>query len=180
MYIVSAKDAAKTSKRAKVPFDFTADQEDELTLTAGEIVEILHEEKEGGWLKGRSNGKEGLFPCNFVEELPAESTPPMTTPSSADPAAVRGNSTTVNICALIAYLSRKMAIRGIWVYHPLHVYSETPHSRYPQIWTLGFATNTYKCVQINPLNQDTYYGPNGVQSKGVPLYYACRITYINV
>ena len=48
--------------------------EDELTLKAGDIVEFLGVESEG-WYKGQLKGKTGVFPSNFVEELPPSSAP---------------------------------------------------------------------------------------------------------
>ena len=48
--------------------------EDELTLKAGDIVEFLGVESEG-WYKGQLKGKTGVFPSNFVEDLPPSSAP---------------------------------------------------------------------------------------------------------
>ena len=48
-------------------FQYEAEQPDELNLEVGEIVEIVENEDEG-WCKGQLNGKEGMFPVNFVEE----------------------------------------------------------------------------------------------------------------
>ena len=40
----------------------------------------------------------------------------------------------------------------IYIYIYIYIYTAKPlTSDTPEIWTLGFATNTYKCVQINPL-----------------------------
>ena len=55
-------------RRAKVTYSYTADNDDELSLELGQIVEILDEEEEGWW-KGRLNGVEGVFPSNFVEPI---------------------------------------------------------------------------------------------------------------
>ena len=51
---------------AKVTFDYEAENDDELSLKEGEIVEVLSQEEEGWW-KGSLNGKVGVFPANFVE-----------------------------------------------------------------------------------------------------------------
>ena len=53
----------------RATFGYDAINEDELTLKAGDIVEFLADEEEG-WCKGLLRGKIGLFPSNFVEEVP--------------------------------------------------------------------------------------------------------------
>eukprot|EP01080_Neovahlkampfia_damariscottae_P010518 gene10518-3040_t len=47
-------------------FQFIAQQEDELSLTPGDVITIL-EKNEDGWWKGESNGNIGLFPGNHCE-----------------------------------------------------------------------------------------------------------------
>lgn len=46
-------------------YDIDAEAEDELTFKAGDSIEVL-ETSDDGWWKGRINGKEGLFPVNYV------------------------------------------------------------------------------------------------------------------
>ncbi|OBS76809.1 hypothetical protein A6R68_16736, partial [Neotoma lepida] len=59
----------KTKKRqCKVLFDYLPQNEDELELTVGDIIDI-NEEVEEGWWSGTLNNKLGLFPSNFVKEL---------------------------------------------------------------------------------------------------------------
>ncbi len=55
-------------RRAKVTYSYTPDNEDELTLQPGQIVEVIKEVEEG-WLEGSLDGKVGVFPSNFVEPL---------------------------------------------------------------------------------------------------------------
>ncbi|XP_046848947.1 CD2-associated protein-like isoform X1 [Xenia sp. Carnegie-2017] len=68
------------SSRAKVTFDYDAENDDELTLKEGDIVKVLDQEEEGWW-KGELKGKIGVFPSNFVELIhgpppgPVESPP---------------------------------------------------------------------------------------------------------
>ena len=62
-------------RRAKVAFSYTAENDDELSLNLGEIIEIVGDEEEGWW-RGKLNGKEGVFPCNFVEPIEEEEEPP--------------------------------------------------------------------------------------------------------
>ncbi|KAF3702566.1 CD2-associated protein Adapter protein CMS Cas ligand with multiple SH3 domains [Channa argus] len=63
--------AKKPKKRqCKVLFEYQPQNEDELELKLGDIIEIT-EEVEEGWWSGSVNGKVGLFPSNFVKELDA-------------------------------------------------------------------------------------------------------------
>ena len=56
--------------------DYSAVNEDELTLKVGDIVELLgHEEEEEGRYKGQLKGETGFFPFNYVEDLPSSSAP---------------------------------------------------------------------------------------------------------
>ncbi|XP_017826633.3 CD2-associated protein isoform X7 [Callithrix jacchus] len=59
----------KTKKRqCKVLFEYIPQNEDELELKVGDIIDI-NEEVEEGWWSGTLNNKLGLFPSNFVKEL---------------------------------------------------------------------------------------------------------------
>lgn len=51
-------------------FDYDATEDDELTLHVGDIVTNI-DQADGGWWTGELNGKEGLFPENFVEVIPS-------------------------------------------------------------------------------------------------------------
>ncbi|KAE8622505.1 hypothetical protein XENTR_v10005264 [Xenopus tropicalis] len=53
---------------AIVEFDYKAQHEDELTITAGDIITKIKKE-DGGWWEGELKGRRGLFPDNFVREL---------------------------------------------------------------------------------------------------------------
>ncbi|KAK7907323.1 hypothetical protein WMY93_015935 [Mugilogobius chulae] len=57
-------------RQCKVLFDYQPQNEDELELKLGDIVDIT-EEVEEGWWSGTLNGKSGLFPSNFVKEMDA-------------------------------------------------------------------------------------------------------------
>ncbi|KAM5166169.1 CD2-associated protein isoform 1-T1 [Callospermophilus lateralis] len=59
----------KTKKRqCKVLFEYIPQNEDELELKVGDIIDI-NEEVEEGWWSGTLNNKLGLFPSNFVKEF---------------------------------------------------------------------------------------------------------------
>uniref|UniRef100_A0A8B9H233 Osteoclast-stimulating factor 1 n=1 Tax=Astyanax mexicanus TaxID=7994 RepID=A0A8B9H233_ASTMX len=58
----------KKKRQCKVVFEYVPQNEDELELKVGDIIEIT-EEVEEGWWSGSMNGKSGLFPSNFVKEV---------------------------------------------------------------------------------------------------------------
>ncbi|XP_071663222.1 CD2-associated protein isoform X3 [Patagioenas fasciata] len=65
-----SKNFKKRSKKrqCKVLFEYVPQNEDELELKLGDVIDIT-EEVEEGWWSGTLNGKSGLFPSNFVKEL---------------------------------------------------------------------------------------------------------------
>ncbi|ELP86591.1 hypothetical protein EIN_162250 [Entamoeba invadens IP1] len=48
-------------------YDFDATQENELSLTEGDVVDVL--EENGDWWYGEINGKRGYFPSNYVRTI---------------------------------------------------------------------------------------------------------------
>ena len=73
----AAAPVEKREKRryARTTYSYVADNEDELSLDVGDIVEVLGEE-EDGWWSGALKGKKGVFPNNFVEEITEEEAMP--------------------------------------------------------------------------------------------------------
>lgn len=61
------------NRRFKAVYSYTQNNNDELTLTVGDIIEFLGEVEEGWW-RGKLSGKIGVFPSNFVEAC-AEASP---------------------------------------------------------------------------------------------------------
>ncbi|KAM9444416.1 CD2-associated protein [Clarias gariepinus] len=55
-------------RQCKALFEYLPQNEDELGLKVGDIIDIT-EEVEEGWWSGTINGKTGLFPSNFVKEM---------------------------------------------------------------------------------------------------------------
>ncbi|XP_067304309.1 SH3 domain-containing protein 21 isoform X2 [Pseudorasbora parva] len=53
-----------------VLLDFEATMPDELTVCVGDVVKNVSKAKEEGWLEGEVRGKRGMFPGNFVKEVP--------------------------------------------------------------------------------------------------------------
>lgn len=53
-------------------YSYKQNNNDELNLGVGDIIEVL-EEVEEGWWRGRLNNNTGVFPSNFVELLESKS-----------------------------------------------------------------------------------------------------------
>ncbi|MGH0156634.1 UNVERIFIED_CONTAM: hypothetical protein FKN15_039843 [Acipenser sinensis] len=60
--------AGSKKRQCRVVFEYLPQNEDELELKVGDVVDI-NEEVEEGWWSGTMNGKSGLFPSNFVKEI---------------------------------------------------------------------------------------------------------------
>ncbi|XP_062953263.1 CD2-associated protein [Cynocephalus volans] len=108
----------KTKKRqCKVLFEYTPQNEDELELKVGDIIDI-NEEVEEGWWSGTLSNKLGLFPSNFVKELEVtddgeahevqeDSESVLTGPTSPLPSPGNGSETTSGL------ITQSKKIRGI-------------------------------------------------------------------
>ncbi|XP_035018935.1 SH3 domain-containing protein 21 isoform X2 [Hippoglossus stenolepis] len=53
-----------------VLIDFEGTMGDEITMRAGDVVKNVTKASEEGWLEGELRGKRGIFPANFVKEVP--------------------------------------------------------------------------------------------------------------
>ncbi|XP_048883022.1 SH3 domain-containing protein 21 isoform X2 [Brienomyrus brachyistius] len=51
--------------------DFEGNEADELTVHVGDLVKNVSKAAEDGWLQGELRGVRGIFPANFVKEVPA-------------------------------------------------------------------------------------------------------------
>uniref|UniRef100_A0A3Q2D8H3 Osteoclast-stimulating factor 1 n=1 Tax=Cyprinodon variegatus TaxID=28743 RepID=A0A3Q2D8H3_CYPVA len=56
------------TRKCEVAFPYSPQNEDELELVVGEILEIIREIEDGWWM-GLKQGKVGAFPSNFVKEI---------------------------------------------------------------------------------------------------------------
>ncbi|KAH3803702.1 hypothetical protein DPMN_131969, partial [Dreissena polymorpha] len=69
----------KPMEKAQVRYPYVGEHEDELSLTEGEIINVLDKDLEdSGWWRGEINGRVGVFPGNFVElinEVPRHHSP---------------------------------------------------------------------------------------------------------
>lgn len=52
----------------KALFSYSPEQDDELRLEVGDILDYITEVEEGWW-RGELRGKVGIFPSNFVSDL---------------------------------------------------------------------------------------------------------------
>ncbi|XP_008581909.1 PREDICTED: CD2-associated protein [Galeopterus variegatus] len=104
-------------RQCKVLFEYTPQNEDELELKVGDIIDI-NEEVEEGWWSGTLNNKLGLFPSNFVKELEVtddgetheaqeDSESVLTGPTSPLPSPGNGSETTSGL------ITQSKKIRGI-------------------------------------------------------------------
>ncbi|XP_061094256.1 SH3 domain-containing kinase-binding protein 1 isoform X1 [Conger conger] len=71
------KGEAIRKRRCRAAFSYIPQNEDELELKIGDIIDILGEVEEGWW-EGSLNGKTGMFPSNFTKEVLADSEDPPT------------------------------------------------------------------------------------------------------
>ncbi|XP_078138550.1 SH3 domain-containing kinase-binding protein 1-like isoform X1 [Centroberyx gerrardi] len=53
-----------------VLMDFEGTMGDEMTVRTGDVVKNVTKASEEGWLDGELRGKRGIFPANFVKEVP--------------------------------------------------------------------------------------------------------------
>ncbi|XP_028823614.1 SH3 domain-containing kinase-binding protein 1 isoform X5 [Denticeps clupeoides] len=61
-------------RRCMAAFSYLPQNEDELELKIGDVIEVLAEVEEGWW-EGYLNGKTGMFPSNFTKEFPVPEDP---------------------------------------------------------------------------------------------------------
>nr|XP_039262596.1 unconventional myosin-Ie-like isoform X1 [Styela clava] len=54
--------------KCKAMYDYAAQDTDEISFSADDILEVVKEDP-SGWWTGRFRGKEGLFPGNYVEKI---------------------------------------------------------------------------------------------------------------
>jgi myosin-1 len=69
--------AQSSAPQYKAIYPFQSQQEGEIAIEAGDILEIIEKDENGWWL-ARKNGVEGWVPSNYLEEYtpPVRSTPP--------------------------------------------------------------------------------------------------------
>ncbi|GAB0092469.1 SH3 domain-containing protein [Sergentomyia squamirostris] len=63
--VVLRDKTATSNRRCKVVYSYTQNNNDELSLAVGDIIEVLGEVEEGWW-RGKVGNRVGVFPSNFV------------------------------------------------------------------------------------------------------------------
>ena len=67
-----ATDAAATSEPQKPLFralySYAGQHDDELAFNAGDVITLISKDEEAWW-KGEIDGRQGVFPSNYVEEM---------------------------------------------------------------------------------------------------------------
>jgi len=56
----------------KALFDFDASEVNELSFKENDIIALIEKPEDSDWWKGEMNGKQGLFPSNYVEIIKVE------------------------------------------------------------------------------------------------------------
>eukprot|EP00049_Salpingoeca_infusionum_P017998 m.355320 g.355320 ORF g.355320 m.355320 type:complete len:503 (-) comp17220_c0_seq1:148-1656(-) len=86
---------APAKPTCKVLHAYEPQEEDELKLTPGDIITII-EKEDDGWWRGECNGKTGVFPDNFVEEIKAGAPPKPASASLSVPDEPRTRTTSLS------------------------------------------------------------------------------------
>uniref|UniRef100_A0A3P8S7A1 SH3 domain containing 21 n=1 Tax=Amphiprion percula TaxID=161767 RepID=A0A3P8S7A1_AMPPE len=60
----------KDTMEVLVLIDFEGTMSDEITVKTGDVIKNVTKASEEGWLQGELRGKRGIFPANFVKEVP--------------------------------------------------------------------------------------------------------------
>merc|ERR550539_1654389 len=63
------RNALKNVVRVKALYDYDSQENDEISIKAGDIFELVREDDVTGWWTGKVNGQEGFFPGNYVEKI---------------------------------------------------------------------------------------------------------------
>lgn len=67
---VAPKRGAKRVQYVEALYDYTADGEDELSISAGDKIVLIQDDTDGsGWTEGENNGERGLFPTSYVKKI---------------------------------------------------------------------------------------------------------------
>ena len=66
--VSTPKAASAGLGKARALYNFSAQRDGDLSFNLGDEIIVL-EKDDKGWWKGEVNGKTGVFPSNYVEEL---------------------------------------------------------------------------------------------------------------
>ncbi|XP_076818721.1 SH3 domain-containing kinase-binding protein 1-like isoform X3 [Clavelina lepadiformis] len=71
-------------RQMRASFPYERQNDDELDLAVGDIIDVLHDE-EKGWATGSLKGREGVFPTNFAELYTGDTSSAMNHDTADDP-----------------------------------------------------------------------------------------------
>ncbi|XP_039645842.1 SH3 domain-containing kinase-binding protein 1 isoform X3 [Perca fluviatilis] len=118
---------ARGREQCKVLFPYEAQNEDELSLKEGEIINIITKEcADAGWWKGEIGGRQGVFPDNFVKLLEVEKERPRKPPPPSAPGAKHSTGEEMKVGDI-----PKPSIPSIIPKKPLHPKTSTSSSSQP-------------------------------------------------
>lgn len=67
---VAPRRGAKRVQYVEALYDYTADEDNELSILAGDKIVLIQEDTDGsGWTEGELNGERGLFPTSYVRKV---------------------------------------------------------------------------------------------------------------
>lgn len=67
---VAPKRGAKRVQQVEALYDYQAEADDELSISAGDKIILIQEDTDGsGWTEGEINGRKGLFPSLYVKKV---------------------------------------------------------------------------------------------------------------
>ena len=64
----AAEPSSGNDSKFRALYTYAGQHDDELSFEAGDIITLLSKDEEAWW-KGELNGKSGVFPSNYVEEI---------------------------------------------------------------------------------------------------------------
>ncbi|KAH6657271.1 P-loop containing nucleoside triphosphate hydrolase protein [Truncatella angustata] len=80
----AAPPAKAVKPQAKVLYDFAGQKDNELTVKAGDVIEIVQKENNGWWL-AKNAGSQAWVPAAYVEEIKAPAPAPAAAPRAPPP-----------------------------------------------------------------------------------------------
>lgn len=66
-YTSATYDDGRAGVRVRALYNYTRQEDDELSIAVGDIFEKLEDADDQGWCKGRKDGRCGLYPANYAE-----------------------------------------------------------------------------------------------------------------
>ncbi|CAJ0961086.1 unnamed protein product, partial [Mesorhabditis belari] len=83
----AAPQTAKLEKQVRAVYDFPAAEDNEMSFNTGDVITVL-DDSNPHWWKARLNGREGLIPAQFVEDITAATVKKENNPVAVEPVKV--------------------------------------------------------------------------------------------